>query len=217
MGTNAIGAMVVAGPEGFVKNQYRTFNIRSADLTPGDDYAMMREVLTRRFARLLRQGETADEGAFPDTPDLVVIDGGKGQFEAAREVLTALGVTGVALASIAKGPDRNAGRETFFVEGRDPFRLSPARSGPLLRAAAARRGASLRHRDPRARRKKEFVKNPLDEVPGIGPARKRALLHAFGSAKAVARAGLADLEKTPGLNAATAKAVYDFFHEAGRG
>src|SRR5208282_6243102 len=125
MGTNAIGAMVVAGPEGFVKSAYRTFNIKSADLTPGDDYAMMREVLTRRFARLLRQGETAEAGAFPDTPDLIIIDGGKGQFEAAREVLRALGVTGVKLASIAKGPDRNAGRETFFVEGREPFRLSP--------------------------------------------------------------------------------------------
>ncbi len=217
MGTNAIGAMVVAGPEGFVKNQYRTFNIRSADLTPGDDYAMMREVLTRRFARLLRQGETADEGAFPDTPDLVVVDGGKGQFEAAREVLTTLGVTGVALASIAKGPDRNAGRETFFVEGRDPFRLSPR--DPALFFVQRLRDEAHRFAigTHRARRKKEFVKNPLDEVPGIGPARKRALLHAFGSAKAVARAGLADLEKTPGLNAATAKAVYDFFHEAGRG
>ena len=125
MGTNAVGAMIVAGPEGFDKSQYRKFNIRSADLTPGDDYAMMREVLTRRFARLIRQGETAEAGGFPDTPDLVVIDGGRGQFEAAREVMASLGVAGVALAAIAKGPDRNAGRETFFVEGREPFRLSP--------------------------------------------------------------------------------------------
>jgi excinuclease ABC subunit C len=217
MGTNAIGAMVVAGPDGFVKNQYRTFNIKSADLTPGDDYAMMREVLTRRFARLIKQGETAEAGAFPDTPDLVVIDGGRGQFEAAREVLASLGVKGVALASIAKGPDRNAGRETFFVEGREPFKLSPR--DPALFFVQRLRDEAHRFAigTHRARRKREFVKNPLDEIPGIGPSRKRALLFAFGSAKAVARAGLADLEKTPGLNAATAKTVYDFFHEAGGG
>jgi excinuclease ABC subunit C len=217
MGTNAIGAMIVAGPEGFVKNQYRTFNIRSADLTPGDDYAMMREVLTRRFARLLRQGETAETGGFPDTPDLVIIDGGRGQFEAAREVMTALGVTGVALASIAKGPDRNAGRETFFVEGRESFKLPPR--DPALFFVQRLRDEAHRFAigTHRARRKKDFVKSPLDEIAGIGPARKRALLHAFGSAKAVARAGLADLEKTPGLNAATAKLVYDFFREAGQG
>ena len=217
MGTNAIGAMVVAGPEGFVKSAYRTFNIKSADLTPGDDYAMMREVLTRRFARLKRQGETADADAFPDTPDLVVIDGGRGQFEAAREVMASLGVEGVALASIAKGPDRNAGRETFFVEGREPFRLSPR--DPALFFVQRLRDEAHRFAigTHRARRKKDFVKSPLDEISGIGPARKRALLHAFGSAKAVARAGLADLEKTPGLNAATAKLVYDFFHEAGGG
>ena len=217
MGTNAIGAMVVAGPEGFVKSAYRTFNIKSADLTPGDDYAMMREVLTRRFARLKRQGETADADAFPDTPDLVVIDGGRGQFEAAREVMASLGVEGVALASIAKGPDRNAGRETFFVQGREPFRLSPRE--PALFFVQRLRDEAHRFAigTHRARRKKDFVKSPLDEISGIGPARKRALLHAFGSAKAVARAGLADLEKTPGLNAATAKLVYDFFHEAGGG
>ena len=217
MGTNAIGAMVVAGPEGFVKNQYRTFNIKSADLTPGDDYAMMREVLTRRFTRLVRQGETAEAGGFPDTPDLVIIDGGRGQFEAAREVMASLGVQGVALASIAKGPDRNAGRETFFVEGRESFKLSPR--DPALFFVQRLRDEAHRFAigTHRARRKKEFVKNPLDEIPGIGPARKRALLHAFGSAKAVARAGLADLEKTPGLNAPTAKVVYDFFHETGGG
>ena len=221
MGTNAIGAMVVAGPEGFVKNQYRTFNIKSADLTPGDDYAMMREVLTRRFARLMRQGygarlqegETAEPGAFPDTPDLVVIDGGRGQFEAAREVLAALGVKGVTLTAIAKGPDRNAGRETFFLEGRELFRLSPR--DPALFFIQRLRDEAHRFAvgTHRARRKKEFVKSPLDEIPGIGPARKRALLFAFGSAKDVAKAGLPDLEKTPGLNAATAKLVYDFFHE----
>ena len=215
MGTNAIGAMVVAGPEGFVKNQYRTFNIKSADLTPGDDYAMLREVLTRRFARLVRQGETAEAGGFPDTPDLVIIDGGRGQFEAARQVMASLGVRGVALASIAKGPDRNAGHETFFVEGREPFKLPPR--DPALFFVQRLRDEAHRFAigTHRARRKREFVENPLDEIPGIGPARKRSLLFAFGSAKAVARAGLADLEKTPGLNAATAKAVYDFFHESG--
>ncbi len=214
MGTNAIGAMVVAGPEGFVKNQYRTFNIKSADLTPGDDYAMMREVLTRRFHRLMRQGETAEAGAFPDTPDLVMIDGGRGQFEAAREVLGALGVKGVTLVAIAKGPDRNAGRETFFVEGRESFKLSPR--DPALFFVQRLRDEAHRFAigTHRARRKKEFVKSPLDEIPGIGPARKRALLYAFGSAKDVAKAGLSDLEKTPGLNAATAKLVYDFFHDA---
>jgi excinuclease ABC subunit C len=217
MGTNAIGAMVVAGPEGFVKNQYRTFNIRNADLTPGDDYAMMHEVLTRRFARLMRQGETAEAGAFPDTPDLVIIDGGRGQFEAARDVLASLGVQGVRLAAIAKGPDRNAGRETFFVEGRESFKLSPR--DPALFFVQRLRDEAHRFAigTHRARRKKELVKSPLDEIPGIGPVRKRALLYAFGSAKDVARAGLADLEKTPGLNAATAKLVYDFFHERAGG
>ena len=182
---------------------------------------MMREVLTRRFARLMRQGygarlqegETAEPGAFPDTPDLVVIDGGRGQFEAAREVLAALGVKGVTLTAIAKGPDRNAGRETFFVEGRESFKLSPR--DPALFFIQRLRDEAHRFAvgTHRARRKKEFVKSPLDEIPGIGPARKRALLFAFGSAKDVAKAGLADLEKTPGLNAATAKLVYDFFHE----
>ena len=176
MGTNAIGAMVVAGPRGLVKNQYRTFNIRSADLTPGDDYAMMREVLTRRFARLMRQGETAEAGAFPDTPDLVVIDGGRGQFEAAREVMAALGVEGVRLASIAKGPDRNAGRETFFVEGRESVPACAARSGAVLHPAPARRSAPLRYRHPPRPAQEGIRRDPLDEIPGIGPARKRALL-----------------------------------------
>ena len=220
MGTNAIGAMIVAGPEGFVKNQYRTFNIKNTALTPGDDYGMMREVLSRRFARLAKQEAEpptpSDEGAFPDRPDLVIVDGGRGQLEATRQVFAELGVEGVALASIAKGPDRNAGRETFFIAGREPFKLSPR--DPALFFVQRLRDEAHRFAigTHRARRKKDFVKSPLDEIPGIGPARKRALLHAFGSAKDVARAGLSDLEKTPGLNAATAKLVYDFFHEAGR-
>ena len=216
-GTNAIGAFIVAGAEGLVKNQYRTFNIRNATLTPGDDYAMMREVLNRRFARLMRESGEAkpDESAFPAKPDLVVIDGGRGQFEVARQVMAELGIEGVTLASIAKGPERDAGRETFFVEGREPFKL-PDRDPALFFVQRLRDEA---HRfaigTHRARRKKDFVKNPLDEIPGIGPKRKRALLHAFGTAKEVGKAGLADLEKTPGLNAATARLVYNFFHESG--
>jgi excinuclease ABC subunit C len=221
MGANAIGAMIVAGPEGFVKNQYRTFNIKSATLTPGDDYAMMREVLGRRFARLAATAEPAlserPSDAFPEAPDLVLIDGGRGQFEVARQIFSELGISGIALAAIAKGPDRNAGRETFFVEGRAPFKL-PDRDPALYFVQRLRDEA---HRfaigTHRARRKKDFVKSPLDEIAGVGPARKRALLHAFGSAKDVARAGLADLEKTPGLNSATAKRVYDFFHDVDRG
>jgi excinuclease ABC subunit C len=221
MGANAIGAMIVAGPEGFVKGQYRTFNIKSATLTPGDDYAMMREVLGRRFARLARRGdgEAATEAAsgFPDRPDLVLVDGGRGQFEAARQIFAELGIEGVRLAAIAKGPDRNAGRETFFVEGREPFRLAPR--DPALYFVQRLRDEAHRFAigTHRAKRKREFVKSPLDEIPGIGPARKRALLNAFGTAKGVAGAGLADLEKAPGVNAATAKLVFQFFHEVDRG
>jgi excinuclease ABC subunit C len=219
MGTNAIGAMIVAGADGFVKNQYRTFNIKSATLTPGDDYAMMREVLGRRFAKLARQAESeaapaAD--AFPEKPDLVLVDGGRGQFEEARKIFAELGVEGVRLAAIAKGPDRNAGRETFFVEGREPFKLPPR--DPALYFVQRLRDEAHRFAigTHRAKRKREFVKSPLDEIPGVGPARKRALLNAFGTAKAVAGAGLADLEKAPGVNAATARLVYDFFHEVDR-
>ncbi len=244
MGTNAVGGMVVAGAGGFMKAHYRTFNIKSEDLTPGDDYAMMREVLTRRFSRLLKdEGKrSADAGvpedaptmpqetsqlqleggdpkppvdsdAFPSRPDLILIDGGIGQFEAARTVLNDLGVEGVAIASIAKGPDRNAGRETFFVEGRDPFKLEPR--DPALYFVQRLRDEAHRFAigTHRARRKKDFVKNPLDEIAGIGPVRKRALLNAFGTAKAISRATLADLEKVPGVNAATAKLVYDHFHD----
>jgi excinuclease ABC subunit C len=230
MGSNAIGAMIVAGADGFMKAHYRTFNIKNMELTPGDDYAMMREVLTRRFARLAKAarrteltatGETVPAvqpesvGGFPEWPDLVLIDGGRGQLEAAREVFATLRVEGVRLAAIAKGPDRNAGRETFFIPGREPFRL-PARDPALYFVQRLRDEA---HRfaigTHRAKRKREFVKSPLDEIPGIGPARKRALLNAFGTAKAVARAGLADLEKVAGVNEATARIVYEFFHEGG--
>ncbi len=235
MGTNAVGAMVVAGPAGFMKTHYRTFNIKDNDLTPGDDYGMMREVLWRRFARLVKDeaagteglgdlpddpngGETEDDSAasFPNRPDLILIDGGQGQFDAARKVLSDLGVTGVGVAAIAKGPDRNAGRETFYVEGKEPFKLSPR--DPALYFVQRLRDEAHRFAigTHRARRKKEFTKSPLDEIQGIGPARKRALLHAFGTAKAISRATLSDFEKVPGINAATARLVYDFFHERGR-
>jgi excinuclease ABC subunit C len=228
MGSSAIGAMIVAGPLGFMKTHYRTFNIKGP-VAPGDDYAMMREVLSRRFSRLLKEGPVKDQGeprdeaaaapddpdAFPQAPDLLLIDGGRGQFEAVRGVLDELGVTGVTLASIAKGADRNAGRESFFVAGRDPFKLAPR--DPALYFVQRLRDEAHRFAigTHRARRKKEFAKNPLDEIAGIGPARKRALLQAFGTAKAVAAAALADLEKTPGLSAATAKLVFDHFHERG--
>ncbi len=204
-----------------MKAHYRSFNIKGEDLTPGDDYAMMRQVLRRRFARLLKE-ETQSEDeldtdleAFPQKPDLILIDGGQGQFDAACEILADLGVSGVAVASIAKGADRNAGRETFFVAGREPFRLAPR--DPALYFVQRLRDEAHRFAigTHRARRKKEFTKSPLEEIAGIGPARKRALLHAFGTAKAIARAGLADLEKVPGINAATARLVYDFFHGNG--
>ncbi len=211
-GAQAIGAMIVAGPAGFMKAHYRTFNIRSADITPGDDFGMMRETLTRRFARLAKEGEKEqDSDAFPATPDLILIDGGRGQFEVARDVLRELGVEGVAIASIAKGADRNAGRETFFVEGHEPFRLPP--HDPALYFVQRLRDEAHRFAigTHRARRKKEFTKNPLDEIAGVGPARKRALLLAFGSAKAVSKAALSDLEKVPGVNKATARLVYEHF------
>ena len=209
MGTNAIGAMIVAGPEGFVKNQYRTFNIKSATLTPGDDYAMMREVLTRRFARLrenARARRRRPATLSPTGPTSSSSTAGAASSRRRAQVFAELGVEGVALASIAKGPDRNAGRETFFIAGREPFKLAPR--DPALFFVQRLRDEAHRFAigTHRARRKKDFVKSPLDEIPGIGPARKRALLHAFGSAKDVASAGLADLEKTPGLNAATAQA-----------
>ncbi|QXX75153.1 excinuclease ABC subunit UvrC [Methylovirgula sp. HY1] len=231
MGTNAVGAMIVAGPAGFMKAHYRTFNIKGEDLTPGDDFGMMREVLRRRFTRLMKEEDrksalaqdmppeaaaSEDPDAFPQRPDLILIDGGQGQFDAASTVLTDLGVEDVAIAGIAKGPDRNAGRETFFVAGKEPFRLAPR--DPALYFVQRLRDEAHRFAigTHRARRKKDFTKSPLDEIAGIGPARKRALLHAFGTAKAIARAALGDLEKVPGINAAMAKLVYDFFHgEAG--
>jgi excinuclease ABC subunit C len=210
-GAQAIGAMIVAGPAGFMKTHYRTFNIKGAEITPGDDYAMMREVLRRRFARIAKDAEEEAPDAFPGKPDLVLIDGGRGQFDAARAMAAEIGLEGVTLASIAKGADRNAGREMFFVEGREPFRLPP--HDPALYFVQRLRDEAHRFAigTHRARRKKEFAKNPLDEIAGIGPSRKRALLLAFGTAKAVAGAALCDLEKAPGINKATARLVYDHF------
>jgi excinuclease ABC subunit C len=216
MGTNAVGAMIVAGPAGFMKAHYRTFNIRDKDLTPGDDTGMMREVLRRRFTRLIREEIASDDpDAFPQRPDLVLIDGGQTQFDAAGAVLAELGIDDIPIVAIAKGPDRDAGRETFFVAGKEPFRLSPR--DPALYFVERLRDEAHRFAigTHRARRKKAFTASPLDEIAGIGPARKRALLNAFGTAKAISRAGLADLEKVAGINAATAKLVYDFFHGEG--
>ena len=218
MGTAAVGGMIVAGPEGFSKTHYRKFNIRPNELTAGDDTAMMRQVLLRRFSRLQKESPRDAEGRTPEGsppwPDLVLIDGGQGQLTAARETLAELGLENeVPLVGVAKGVDREAGRETFFMKGRTPFRLPP--KDPVLYYLQRLRDEAHRFAIGfhRAKRSKEFVANPLDEIAGVGPTRKRALLGHFGTAKAVARAGLADLEKAPGVSKAVAKAVYDFFHD----
>jgi excinuclease ABC subunit C len=266
MGTNAVGGMIVAGKDGFMKSHYRTFNI-STDTIAGDDFGMMREVLQRRFARLAKEAGTnpttstdspprggeelevaraplgegspsgsppiplpsppggreaplqaaredeADDSAFPSRPDLVIVDGGKGQFEAARKIMAELGGSDVPLVAIAKGADRNAMRETFFMAGREPFKLPPR--DPALYFIQRLRDEAHRFAigTHRAKRKRDTMTNPLDEIPGIGPSRKRALLLHFGTVKAIQRAKLDDLMRTPGVNAATAKAVHDHFHE----
>lgn len=226
-GSNAVGAMVVAGPEGFRKSQYRKFNIRSADLAPGDDYGMLREVLQRRFKRLLAESPrlSADdalaavltgevgEGDDQPWPDLVLIDGGQGQLRSAQETLAALGVTDVPLVAIAKGPDRDAGRETFFMPGRSPFKLPPR--DPLLYFVERLRDEAHRFAigSHRARRKRDIREAGLQEIPGIGPSRKRALLRHFGTVKAIERASLSDFAQVPGINAETARKIYEFFHE----
>ena len=271
-GTNAVGAMVVAGPEGFQKNQYRKFNIRSAELVPGDDFGMMREVLARRFKRLIaeaprmqdagvssadrksapgegmgeaihfeaepspalaalghplpqgereaeqaeRESDFDDEPAEPSEspwPDLVLIDGGRGQLTAAYETLGSLGITDVPLVAIAKGPDRDAGRETFFMPGREPFMLKPR--DPLLYFVERLRDEAHRFAvgSHRTRRKKDIRELGLQEIPGIGPTRKRALLQHFGTLKAIERASLSDLAQVPGVSVEIARKIYDFFHE----
>jgi excinuclease ABC subunit C len=248
-GTNAVGAMIVAGPEGFQKNQYRKFNIRAGALTPGDDYAMMRQVITRRFARLAegagappRAGEAPidrplaargaglpdggvdfskdvdDEPAAADDkfgawPDLVLIDGGEGQLKAALDAIEAVGLAGrVAVVGVAKGEERDAGRERFFLPGKAPFRLRE--NDPVLYYLQRLRDEAHRFAigAHRQKRKAELTKNPLDEIPGVGPARKRALLSRFGSARGVARAAVSELEQVEGVNKDLARRIHDFFH-----
>ncbi len=211
-GSNPVGAMIVSGPEGLMKSSYRKFNIRSADLAPGDDFGMMREVLARRFQRARKEDPDRDRGLWPD---LVLIDGGQGQLNAALEVFTELGIDDVAIASIAKGPDRNAGHERFFMPGREPFALEPR--DPVLYFLQRLRDEAHRFAigSHRARRSAGLSRSQLDEVAGIGARRKKALLHHFGSAREVADAGLADLEAVPGISRAMAKKIYDHFHPQG--
>jgi excinuclease ABC subunit C len=239
-GSNAVGAMIVAGPEGFRKRDYRKFNIRSAELNPGDDFAMMREVLTRRFKRLIAEAprrpplpsspaaaivlpvgfaptedgqsvEIHEQDESP-WPDLVLIDGGLGQLNIAREVLAQLGVE-APLVAIAKGPDRDAGRETFFIPGRDSFKLPPR--DPVLYFVERLRDEAHRFAigSHRARRLRDLREAGLQEIAGIGPTRKRALLHHFGTLKAIERASVTDLMQVDGISAETARRIYEFFHE----
>ena len=210
MGTNAVGAFVVAGPEGLNKSGYRTFTIKGEDLTPGDDYAMMREVLSRRFTRLQREDAERHSGQWPD---LVVIDGGAGQLSAALETLGACGVSALPVLAIAKGPDRDAGRETLHMPDRAPFTLDPR--DPVLYFLQRLRDEAHRFviSSHRAKRGKQIGRSALDRVPGIGAKRKRALLGHFGSVRAIETAGLLDLERVPGISKTVAKAVYDAFHD----
>ena len=206
-GSAPIGAMVVAGPDGFIKNSYRKFNIKTEGAA-GDDFAMMREVLTRRFGRALKEDpERAEE----HWPDLVLIDGGQGQLEVARQVLVELGLEDIATVGIAKGPDRDAGRERFFVPGKPPFSLEPR--DPVLYFLQRLRDEAHRFAigTHRARRAADITRSALDEVPGIGSGRKRALLHHFGSARAVAVATLEDIKAVPGISGALAQKIHDHF------
>ena len=234
--------MIVAGPDGLIKNAYRKFTIRGtatgsarpspprADAAPspasgegqrrrsaetagtagGDDYAMMREVFSRRFGRALKEDPERDRGTWPD---LVLIDGGQGQLTAAQQVFAELGIEDLPIVSIAKGPDRNAGRERFFLPGRPPFSLEPR--DPVLYFLQRLRDEAHRFAigAHRAKRTKAIGRSPLDEIPGIGAKRKHALLHHFGSARAVARAGLAEIERVTGISKTVAKKVYDHFHD----
>lgn len=243
-GSNALGVMIVAGPEGFRKNQYRKFNIRTAALTPGDDYGMMREVLTRRFKRLVDEAPRPQKPAVPDPeatatvgtsdisadsllghneepdhetpwPDLVIVDGGLGQLNAAVETLKSLGVEDVPTVAIAKGPDRDAGRETFFAPGRAPFRLTPR--DPVLYFVQRLRDEAHRFAigSHRQRRSRNLREGGLQEIAGVGPARKRALLHHFGTLKAIERASISDLAQVEGVSLETARKIYDYFHDGG--
>jgi excinuclease ABC subunit C len=211
MGTNAVGGMIVAGPEGFQKSQYRKFNIKSTELTPGDDYGMMKEVLRRRFARMIKEEETGE--ASSPRPDLVLIDGGAGQLAAVAEVMADLGVDDIAVVGVAKGPDRDAGLERFFIDGRTPFMLEP--KSPVLYYLQRLRDEAHRYAigAHRTRRAIDMKKNPLDEIDGVGPGRKRALLHAFGSAKGVSRASVEDLTKVEGVSEPLAQRIFDYFRK----
>lgn len=230
-GAQALGAMIVAGPEGFMKSAYRKFNIRgnggvpspndpipipapvpAASVAGGDDYAMMREVLSRRFSRAIREDPSRTSGNWPD---LVLIDGGPGQLSVVLEVMAELGIGDIPVVGIAKGPDRDAGRERFFMPGRDPFQLEPR--DPVLYFLQRLRDEAHRfaiggHRN---RRSAAIAGSPLDDIAGIGPRRKKALLMHFGSGQAVARAGLLDLESVAGINKSVAKKIYDHFHGGG--
>ena len=211
MGTNAVGGMIVAGPEGFQKTQYRKFNIKDTELTPGDDYGMMKEVLRRRFGRLVKEEE---QGETPPRPDLVLIDGGGGQLAAVMEVMAEVGVDDIPVVGVAKGPDRDAGLERFFVPGQTPFMLEP--KSPVLYYLQRLRDEAHRFAigAHRTRRTMEMKRNPLDEIDGIGSSRKRALLHAFGSARGVSRAAAQDLAKVEGVSAQLAQRIYDHFHKS---
>ena len=212
-GTNAVGGMVVAGPEGFQKSQYRKFNIRGEDLTPGDDYGMMREVMRRRFGRLVKDEDAGEEVV---RPDLLLIDGGAGQLAEVLAVLADLGLDDILAVGVAKGPDRDAGKEHFFMPGRPPFML-PLKSPALYYIQRLRDEAHRFANGAHARRRSMDIKrNPLDEIEGVGPGRKKALLHAFGSAKGVGRASVADLVKVEGINQPLAERIYGFFRPEGR-
>lgn len=208
-GTHALGAMIVAGPAGYLKQEYRKYNIKNTEIPPGDDYGMMREVLTRRFRAI---GENATEVDAHKIPDLVLLDGGAGQLGIATEVFEELGISTIPYAAIAKGPDRNAGREQFFVPGKAPFQLP--KNDKILHALQRMRDEAHRfaiggHRNKRS---KAIVRSELDSIASVGPSRKRALLLHFGSAKEVAAASLDDITKVPGISTAMAKLIYDHFH-----
>jgi len=211
-GTNAVGAMIVAGPEGMMKNQYRKFNIKGEDLTPGDDFGMMKEVLTRRFKRLLKEDPDRSHGQWPD---LLLIDGGAGQVSAVAGIMREMGVSDIPMVGVAKGVDRDLGKEEFHRVGKRPMALR--HNDPVLYFIQRLRDEAHRFAigTHRAKRAKSVSATPLDEVPGVGAARKRALLAHFGSAKAVSRANLADLKAVEGVSDALARKLYDFFHERG--
>ena len=211
-GAHAVGAMIVAGPDGFDKNQYRKFNIKGDSLTPGDDFGMMKEVLTRRFQRLLKEDPERTQGTWPD---LLLIDGGQGQVSAVREIMDDLGVSDIPMVGVAKGEDRDAGKEEFHRTGKPVMALR--HNDPVLYFIQRMRDEVHRFAigTHRAKRSKAIGATPLDDVPGVGATRKRALLAHFGSAKAVARANLADLKAVDGVSAKLAQTVYDYFHENG--